>query len=719
MTTRTVFRTCTLCEACCGLAIDVEGDRITAVRGDPDDVMSHGFVCPKGVAIGEIHHDPDRLRGPVRRTPAGDFEPIGWEEAFTLTAERLRAVRARHGGDAIAFYAGNPIGHNLVSLLLGPFAKSLGTRNRYSSNSQDINPRIVASYLLYGASWAVPVPDVDRTQYLLCLGANPLASNGSMLTAPDVRGRLHAIRARGGKVVVVDPRRTETARIADEHVSIRPGGDAALLLAMVAALQQDGHIDEARLARTTTGWATIRERLAAFAPERVVGATGIPADTIRRLAREFVAAPSSVAYSRVGVCQNEHATLASWATDLLNLAAGRLGVEGGALFPEPAIDLALGARFAGLDGWDRWRSRVRQMPETIGDLPSTTLADEIETPGRGQVKALVTLAGNPVLSIPNGKRLDALLPTLDFRVAIDLYVNETTRHADVILPPAWSLADDHVDVVFPMVAARNFARWSPALVERRPDERHDWEIVLELCERLGGGPYGMGPLDAGYRVARRFGLRWSPWPMVDFFLRTGPHGDRYLPWSKGLNLARLKTATHGIDFGALRPGLERRLYHRDRRIHLAPEPIVGALDALARQLDAEAAPLVLIGRRDLRTNNSWMHNAPSMVTGRDRCVLLVHPDDARAAGVRDGGTAILESRIHRGEVHVRITDDVRPGVVSLPHGWGHASSARWQRVAGAHAGVSVNDWVDDAQVEAVVGQSVMNGVPVRLHGVAS
>ncbi len=713
---RTVHRSCTLCEATCGLTLEVEGDRIVSVRGDEADVLSHGYVCPKGVAIAAVHHDPDRLRTPVRRTAAGGFEPIGWDEAFALVAGRLSAIRKEHGADAIAVYMGNPIVHNHGAVLLrAGFVRAIGTRNSFSAGSQDTSPRFASSYYLYGSSLAVPIPDIDRTHYFLCIGANPWVSNGSFMTAPDVRSRLRGIRERGGRIVVVDPRRTETAREADEWVPIRPGGDAAFLLAMVQTLVADGRVDETRLARTTEGWPRVRERLAAFAPERVAAYTSIAPDTVRRLARELADAPSGVAYSRVGVCNNRFGTVASWATDLLNLAAGRLGEVGGAMFPTPAIDVAGLAPYLG-DGHARWRSRVRGLPETLGDLPAATLADEIETPGAGQVRAMVVFAGNPVLSVPNGRRLARALGTLDFMVAIDLYVNETTRHADVILPPAWTLAEDHFDLLMPGFAVRNVARYCAPVVERGADERADWEILLELAERLGGGAMGMPVVDRAIRLARRFGLTWTPTTSAALLVRLGPHGDRFLPWSKGLNLARLAAAPHGVDLGPLQPGVGRRVLHRDRRVRVAPEPIMTALrDLETVATQAAGQELLLIGRRELRTNNSWMHNVPALVAGRERCVLYVHPADAERARVRHGEEAILESRVHRGKVRVHLNDEMAPGVVSLPHGWGHADSAQWQRVAGERPGVSANDWTDDADVESIVGQSILNGVPVRLE----
>jgi anaerobic selenocysteine-containing dehydrogenase len=712
----TVFRGCTLCEASCGLALEVEGDRIVSVRGDEEDVLSQGFICAKGVSIADVHHDPDRLRSPMRKRADGEFEPIGWDEAFALVGTRLSALRARYGADAIALYLGNPIIHNHGALLLrAGFVRAFGTRNSFSPGSQDTSPRFAASFHLYGSSLVTPVPDIDRTQYFLCVGANPAVSNGSLMTAPDVRRRLRAIRERGGRVVVVDPRRTETAREADQWVPIRPGGDAALLLAMTQTLVAAGRVDEARIAAVAHGWPQVRERLKAFTPERAAAQTGIAPETIRSLARDFADAPSSAAYTRVGVCNSRFGTLGSWATDVLNLAAGRLGAVGGAMFPTPPIAIAPIAPYLGLgDGHGRWVSRVRGLPEVFADLPANTLADEIETPGAGQVRALFVYAGNPVLSVPNSQRLSRALEKLEFMVAVDVSLNETTRHADVILPPAWTFAEDHFEGFAPNFAVRNFARFAPPVFARQGGERADWEILLEVAEQMGGGASGIYVVDRIIRIARRLGLRWTPNATIDMLLRLGPHGDRYLPWSRGLNLKRLAAMPHGADLGPLEPGVARRVLYRDGRMRLAPDVIMAALAELEK-IDGRPPELVLIGRRDPRTNNSWMHNVPAMVAGRERCVLLVHPEDAARAQVRDGEIAILESRVHRGPVPVRVSEEMMPGVVSLPHGWGHAASAPWQQVAAAHAGVSVNDWTDDQDVEALVGQSILNGVPVRLR----
>ncbi|MBL9124754.1 MAG: molybdopterin-dependent oxidoreductase [Planctomycetaceae bacterium] len=516
---------------------------------------------------------------------------------------------------------------------------------------------------------------------------------------------------------MVDPRHTETAREADEHLAILPGADAAFLFALAQVILSEGLAAHAEIARLADGFDALASRLAPFTPERVAGSTGLDAATIRRIAREFVQARTSTVYSRVGVCNNEHGTLATLATDVLNLVGGRLGAIGGATFPSSVFDARPILKLTAADGHNRWRSRVRNLPETFGDLPAATLADEIETPGTGQIRAMVTYAGNPVLSTPNGRRLAAAFAQLDFMVAVDIYVNETTRHADIILPPAWGLCEDHVDLIASNALVRNVARWSPPVLPKPAGAYADWEIILELAYRLGGGPTGLKPLDWAFRQARRVGLRWKPDSTIDMLVRLGPYGDRYLPGGRGLNLKKLKRHPHGLDLGPLQPGIRHRVAYPNGKLRLDAPLLLSAIDDLAATLDrpAVAGELRLIGRRELRSNNSWMHNVPALVAGKDRCVLLVHPDDAARAGIRDGDTAILESRVHQGEVPVKISTEMRPGVVSLPHGWGHAASAPWQQVAGAHAGVSCNDWTDEQTVEAVVGQSILNGLPVRLR----
>lgn len=719
MSIKTIHRACTLCEACCGLSIDVEDNRVVKVRGDDNDVLSRGYVCPKGVAIGELHHDPDRLRTPLVRDASGELVEASWDEALDRAAAGLARVRDTHGKNAVGAYIGNPVIHNHGPLLLrAALMAALNTRNSYSAGSQDTSPRFATSYYLYGSSFALPVPDIDRCDYFFCLGANPVVSNGSAMTAPDMKRRLRELRARGGKVVIIDPRRTETAALADEHHAIRPGNDAALLLAMAAVILREGKADLQGLRSLVTGWESIQKRLAAIDLDQVAAATGLDAATIERLALDFAGAKQAVAYSRVGVCNSRHGTLGTYATDLLNLVAGRLGVVGGAMFTSPAIDLTRVTSQPGYDGHGRWKTRVRGLPETLGDLPTAALAEEIETPGEGQIRGLLTFAGNPVLSAPGGRRIGAALENLEFMVSVDLYVNETTRHADVILPPVWHLAEEHLDVFFPVMTVRNVLSHSPAALEPGPDDRADWEILLALIERLGGGPTGKKPIDALLSALKVFGYRWTPRAAVDLLLRSGRHGDKFLPWSKGLSLAKLESRGEGIDFGPLEPGVSRRVFHKDKKVHLGDALFVDAIDKLLVELgEKPSEALMMIGRRELRTNNSWMHNVPSLMTGRERCVLLVNPNDAQRLHLEDAESAMLEANGHKAEVPLRVSEDVAPGIVCMPHGYGHSELEAWQKVSSARPGVSFNDWTTEEEVEALVGQSILNGVEVSLSRV--
>jgi anaerobic selenocysteine-containing dehydrogenase len=722
---QTVYRHCTLCEAQCGLELTVEDNRVVAARGNTDDPMSAGFLCPKGAAIGDLHADPDRLRRPLVRQSNGEFVETTWDEALDRAAVGLDGIRKRFGADSLGCYIGNPIIHNYGALLLRQgLIQAIGTRNCFSAGSQDTSPRFATSWYLYGSSLTIPIPDIDRTDYFLCIGANPAVSNGSALTAPNMKSRMRAIQNRGGKVVMIDPRRSESAAIANEHVPVRPGTDATLLLGMCAVLLDQGKAQIAAIEEIAEGWPEIVLRLSRIRLKDVAAETGIAAETIQRLAIEFVQAKTSAAYSRVGVCNTKQGTLASYATDLLNIVAGRMGQIGGSMFTNPAIDSTRLLALPGGDGHGRWKSRVRGLPETLGDLPAATMAEEMETAGEGQIRALLTFAGNPVLSTPNGKRLDKAIEGLDFMVSVDLYINETTRHADVILPPSWTLTDEYIDVFFPQFTVRNTAAWSAPVIESEPDDRTDWQILLGIAERLGGGPTGFKPLDAALRVARKFGYQWTPMKTIDLILRTGEYGDKYLPWKDGLSVAKLKTMPHGVDLGPLQPGVARRVRHRGGKVHIAPPLIVAGIDVLIDQLANRIADidrgkvngeLLLIGRRELRSNNSWMHNIPKLVSGKPRCVLYVHPTDAASAGLTEGGIGVMESNTHSAEVPVHITEEMTPGIVSLPHGWGHSASVPWQRTAGANPGISFNDWTDESEVEPLVGQSIMNGIPVELR----
>ena len=721
----------------CGVVITTSGPRVTGIRGDPDDPFSKGHICPKAVALQDIHDDPDRLRLPMRRT-GREWHPVSWDEALDEAATRLTAVQQAHGRDALAVYLGNPTVHSLGAMLFAPgLVRALHTRNRYSATSVDQLPHHVAAMTMFGHALLIPIPDIDHTQHLLIFGANPAASNGSLMTAPGVSDRIKAIRARGGRVVLIDPRRTETAALANAHHFIRPGTDALLLLAILHVVFADGSVRVDHHASYLNGLDDLRALVSRFPPARVSAVTGITADTISTIARDFAAAPTAVAYGRVGVSMQEFGGLACWLISALNVVTGRLDVRGGAMFTRPAVDI-LKADQRSPDGlrFGRWTSRIRGLPEFAGELPVSALAEEIETAGPGQVRALLTHAGNPVLSTPNGQRLEQAIASLEYYVAIDFYLNETTRHANLILPPTFALERDHYDLVFHTLAVRNTAKYSPAVFERPDDARHDWEILNGLTWRM-----------TGTRAARVKAAALSlltPRRMVDIGLRQGPYGTGFRPFGGGLRMQTLEQQPHGVDLGPLQPALPGRLRTADRRMQLAPALLLADVDRLeatltSTHLSTSGTPratalvdsvtdaavrqqsngvtdgsLSLIGRRALRSNNSWMHNSERLVRGRNRCTLLMHPDDAAARALCDGNTVRITSRVGVVVVPLEVTDSVMPGVVSLPHGWGHGRDGTRLSIANAHAGVSINDLTDDQRIDTLTGNAGFSGVPVQV-----
>jgi anaerobic selenocysteine-containing dehydrogenase len=729
------FATCPLCEATCGLELTLSDDGVDRIRGDADDVFSHGFICPKGASLKELHEDPDRLRTPLVRDATGELRPASWDEAFGEIDRRLGAIWDEHGRQALGIYIGNPSAHNFSVLTYGRvLVKALQTRNIFSASTVDQYPKQMASALLFGSGATVAVPDVDRTDHLLILGANPLASNGSLLTAPDMRGRLRAIRARGGKVVVIDPRRTRTAREADEHHFIRPGTDALLLFALVHTLFDERLEDLGALAPHVAGLDEVRELASGFAPEEVAAACGIAADEIRRMARELAAAPRAAVYGRIGTTTQRFGTTASWLVDVLNVVTGNLDRPGGAMFARPAAGSSNTRGEPGRGGgaaFGRWESRVRGLGEVFGELPVACLSEEIETPGEGQIRALLTIAGNPVVSTPNSGRLAAALDDLDFMVSVDIYVNETTRHADVILPGPSPLQRSHYDLALLGLAVRNVANYSPPALEPDPQVPEEWETLL----RLGGIATGQGPnadvaaIDrfVAHEVARRqstdpsSGLhgrdpeellaevapRVGPERILDLQLRGGPYR---------IALADLEAAPHGVDFGPLEPRVPEVLRTTSGMIELAPEALVADVARLHAALaEPVNGAMTLVGRRELRSNNSWMHNLPTLVRGKERCTALVHPDDAERLGLVDGEEAVVRSRTGEIVVPVEVTDDVMPGVVSIPHGWGHDLPGVALSVAGEHAGTNSNVLADELVLEPLSGTAVLNGIPVELE----
>ncbi|MCI0709315.1 MAG: molybdopterin oxidoreductase family protein [Chloroflexi bacterium] len=709
------FRSCNLCEAMCGIVVEYDQNTILSIKGDKDDPFSRGHICPKATALQDIYEDPDRLKHPVRRTADG-WEEISWEEAFDDVEHNLKRIQEAYGSDSVGVYLGNPNVHNLGSILYtGPFVRSLRTRNRFSASSVDQYPHHFAAYFMFGHQLLLPIPDIDRTRFMLILGANPLASNGSLMTAPDVENRLKAIQKRGGKVIVVDPRRTRTAQLADQHHFIRPGSDALLLAALIHTIFAEGLDNLGRLADFTDGVEQLREIVAPFTPETVTAPTGIPAEDIIQLARNFAAAESAVCYGRVGVSTQEFGGLCNWLINALNIITGNLDCPGGAMFTLPAVDVVGFTSLIGSTGsYGRWKSRVRGLPEFMGELPVAVLGEELTTPGEGQIKAMVTIAGNPVLSTPNGAQVDEGLAGLEYMVAIDIYINETTRHANIILPPTTGLETEHYDLVFHVLAVRNTTKYAGALMPPSDGAMHDWQILQELRQRMQKGTRFEGRQD--------FFSRFSPSQLIDLAVRYGPYGNWGTPAmiGEGIRLRDLKDNPHGIDLGPLVPVLPQRLTTDNGKINLAPQIFREDVARLIVQMEesrtasANGFDLALIGRRHVRSNNSWMHNSERLTKGKNRCTLLIHSDDAAARNLTDGETVVVQSRVGCLEVEVEITDNIMPGVVSLPHGYGHDRDGVQLTVARQKPGVSINDLTDDQKIDVLTGNAAFSGVMVKV-----
>ncbi|MEN4827909.1 molybdopterin oxidoreductase family protein [Pseudomonas sp. P39-UII1] len=699
MTKTLHHRACHLCEAICGLNIEVSHDqgraRISSIKGDPLDPFSRGHICPKAVALQDIQDDPDRLRQPHRRV--GDqWQAISWEQAFALAADRLWSIQQAHGRNVVAVYQGNPSVHNYGLMTHSNyFLGLLKTRNRFSATSVDQLPQHLTSYLMYGHGLLLPVPDIDHTDFMLILGGNPLASNGSIMTVPDVEKRLKALKARGGQLVVVDPRRSETAAMADRHLFIRPGGDAALLSGLLNTLFDEGLARGSHL--SVNGLEQVQAAIAPFSAEAMSALCGIDAACIRQLARDFAAADKAVCYGRMGVSTQAFGTLCHWLVQVINLVTGNLDREGGALCTEPAVDLV-----ASTSGghFNAWQSRVSGLPEYAGELPVAALAEEMLTPGDGQVRALVTVAGNPVLSTPNGRQLDAALQGLEFMLSIDLYINETTRHADLILPSTSALENDHYDSTFNLLAVRNVTRFNRAILAKPQGALHDWEIFVGLAQAF----------------AQRAGLELKPTlapaQMIDLALRKGRYGEESA-WK--LSLQALAEHPHGLDLGPLGANLGARLATASKAVEAAPQAVLDDLRRLGEQSPPGPGELLLIGRRHVRSNNSWMHNFHRLVKGKPRHQLLMHPRDLLQRQLEDGQRVRIRSRTGSLEVEVQACEDMMPGVVSLPHGFGHGRQGVHMQIAQAQPGVSANDLTDECLRDAVSGNAALNGVPVQVE----
>jgi anaerobic selenocysteine-containing dehydrogenase len=734
---RAVYRVCPFCEATCGLAIEVEGNSIVSVRGDKDDPFSRGYICPKAYGLKELYHDPDRLRQPVRRTANG-WEEISWDEAYKEITSRLLAIREQYGNNAIGMYAGNPIVHDLAFLYLPLLIRALASRSAFNSEAIDTLPKIIQTGLMFGGPFpsGVPVPDIDRTHYLLIIGANPAISHGSLMTMPDAPGRLKAVIKRGGKVVVIDPRRTETAKLASEHHFIQPATDAAFLLALVHTLFEEGLVTLGAATGLVHGLDTVEAIAREFTPEEVAGYCGIPAVTIRRLARELAAAESAACYGRLGTCVQEFGTLASWGVDLVNVLTGNLDRPGGVMFPTPAAPLTALAKTRPF-GIGRRRSRVSGQPEVKGMIPSSTMAEEILTPGEGQVRAMILVMTNPLRSAANSVQLEAAFSQLDFLVAIDIYLNETTRHAHLILPTPTPAEQPNYEFGLYHLSVRNVAKWSSSAVSPPAGVPDAWQVLLKLSAPfLGMDDSSIKDIDDAVfgqlvteavknddswmeltesEIKEAVAGAVGPERVIDMLVRIGPYGDGFGRRPEGLTLAKIQVAEHGIDLGPLQPRLREILNMKSGLIEMAPSTMIDDIARLRKHMAQQTREMVLVGRRVLRTSNSFMHNLPSLVKGPDRCTLQISRQDAIRIGLRDGSSARVTSRVGSVIAPVEVTEDLMPGVVSLPHGWGHDAEGSQLRVANAHSGVNTNALTDNQAYDAASGTAVLFGTPVTVE----
>lgn len=724
----THLRTCPLCEAMCGLAIHVEDGRVTDIRGNRDDVWSRGHLCPKGTSLAALHDDPDRIRQPMIKID-GQWQEVSWDAAFRRCTALLTPVIEKYGIGAVTAYTGNPLAHSFsLARYAGVLMGMSGMPVTYSPGTVDQWPKNLSSHLMYGLWWNFPVPDIERTDLLVIMGANPAASQGSLLAAPNVMGLIDGIRRRG-KVIVIDPVRTLTAARADEWLPIVPGTDAALLLAVAHTLFAEDLINPGR---HVDGVDIMRQAVADWPPERVSAVTGIGEDRIRRLARELAGTERSVVYGRIGLCNQEFGSLASWLVDVINILTGHFDTPGGAMFPKPAAWSITTQPLPGLEGgaadFGRWHTRVRGAKEVLGQAPVSCMAEEIATPGDGQLKALITVAGNPVLSTPGGDKLDEVLPMLDAMISVDLWLNETTRHADVILPGLSPLEQPHHDDLILLFAIHSIANYSAPVFD--PGERpHEWEILIRLTGLCTGTPaedVDVSAIDDGFfdylaftqgldgAEIRKLYDEGGPERMLDLTLRTGPFGDQYGKNPGGITLDTLKANPNGIDFGPMVPQLPDILGTTDKKIRLAPQYLLDDLPRLAARMERPAEPLVLVSRRHLRSNNTWLHNVPALMKGKDRCTLLIHPDDAARCGVADSDIVTVKSEAGEITVPVEVTDSIKPGVVSMPHGWGHGKPGTRMSVANASPGANTNVLSPPTFVDEPSGNGVLNGIPVTI-----
>lgn len=708
---QTHYRTCNLCEAMCGLVITTQNEQIQTIVGDEKDPLSHGHICPKALAYKDLHEDSDRLKFPVKKTNSG-WEQISWENALDEIADKLVNIQKIYGNNAVGVYQGNPSVHNYGTLLYGPtFFSSLRTRNKFSASTVDQIPHQFAAYQMLGHQLLVPIPDIDRTQYMIILGGNPLVSNGSLMTAPDIRNRLKAIQSRDGKFVVIDPRRTETAKLADEHCFIQPGTDVYFLIGIIQEIIKNGWIKQGHLDSVTKNLDEFLTSIPDIELETISSITGISSANIQRIAKEFSQAESAVCYGRMGACTQKFGGTVHWLINMVNIITGNFDAPGGAMFTSPAFDTLGNSQTKG--HYNKGQSRVRNLPEFAGEYPAVTMADEMLVKGEGQIRAMVTSAGNPILSVPGGEKLDRAFSGLEFMVSIDFYINETTRHADIILPPAFNLNGPHFDVVFNIFAVRDVVKYSNPVFPKEPGTKYDWEIFMGLEKRVAqknGRKYSK----VNHFLSKKFGPEW----LLDLGIRIGEYGSlkSLFKWN-GLTLSKVKKQVHGVDLGPLKPRFPKRLFTSDKKIDLAPSIFIDDLKRVISNVAQSNAngSLTLIGRRQLRSNNSWMHNCPSLMSGRDRFLILMNPLDAQKKSIADGQKVRVKTSNAQIELEAKLSTEMMPGVISIPHGWGHEGKDTQQRIALENKGGNLNALGDDLAIDPVSGNADLHIRNVKVY----
>ncbi len=691
--TKTHHRTCNICEAMCGLIITHDDNDVLSIKADPADPLSRGHICPKATALQDFRTDPDRITTPLKKVD-GEFVPISWDEAYDFAVERLQLVQEAHGKDAVGVYLGNPNAHKFGNLLnLPTLVRALGTQNRYSSATADQIPHHVASIHMLGHPMLIPVADIARTDFVMIVGGNPLVSNGSMMTAPGFGKRMEELKARGGRVIVIDPRRTETAVKASEHHFIKPETDAYLLLAMINEIFVADLVNLDTLTDVVVGLDALRAAAGPFTADKAAKMTGIDADIIRDLARDFATSNTGAIYSRMGASTQAFGSLCQWATNALNIITGNFDAEGGAMFTTPALDyVAMTSRKGKVRSYPEKRSRVSGQPLYNGEFPISVMAEEMETPGEGQIRAMVTVAGNPVLTAPNGQRIDRAMEKLDFMMSIDIHINDTTRHADLILPATVALEEVVYDMVFHGFAVHNTAAYARPIYDTPNGNPQEWEVIATLAAKLTGANK-IGP---------------SPEQVLSMLLPQGYHADT-------VTVDAMLNAGGSIDLGPLVPNLADRLETADGKLHLAPQVFLDDLPRLAEfsATTTDDFPLMMIGRRQVRSHNSWTQNSPRLVKGRNRCTVQIHPTDAARLGLSEDADVVVASRVGEVTMPTEITEDMAPGVVSIPQGWGQ----RHGKIDAATKTqtVSINDLTDDARIDPVSGNAAFNGVPVAVR----